>query len=196
VKLADLLRVATSELARQQAAFALVGGLAVSARTEPRFTRDIDLAVAVADDEEAERRVRTLADAGFVIDSAVEQTATRRLATVRLRPPGGGGNLVDLLFASSGIEPDMIQRSEPIEVLPGVTVPVAQIGDLIALKLLARDDVDRPQDRVDLVALAAAAVDSDWEVAGLACDAIVRRGFNRERALTDALAELRGPKRP
>lgn len=34
--------------------FALVGGLAVSARTEPRLTRDTDLAVAVADDVEAE----------------------------------------------------------------------------------------------------------------------------------------------
>ena len=30
--------------------FALVGGLAVSARTEPRFTRDLDFAIAVADD--------------------------------------------------------------------------------------------------------------------------------------------------
>ncbi len=34
--------------------FALVGGLAVSARSEPRFTRDIDLAVAVDGDQQAE----------------------------------------------------------------------------------------------------------------------------------------------
>ena len=33
---------------------ALIGGLAVSARTEPRFTRDADLAVAVTSDAEAE----------------------------------------------------------------------------------------------------------------------------------------------
>jgi len=33
---------------------ALVGGLAVSARTEPRFTRDLDVAVAVPDDAGAE----------------------------------------------------------------------------------------------------------------------------------------------
>jgi hypothetical protein len=31
----------------------LVGGLAVSARTAPRFTRDIDFCAAVADDAEA-----------------------------------------------------------------------------------------------------------------------------------------------
>ena len=32
--------------------FALVGGLAVSVRAEVRFTRDVDLAVRVADDAE------------------------------------------------------------------------------------------------------------------------------------------------
>jgi hypothetical protein len=41
-------------LTNQQQAWALVGGLAVSVRTEPRFTRDVDLAVAVFDDNEAE----------------------------------------------------------------------------------------------------------------------------------------------
>ena len=38
----------------------LVGGLAVSARCEPRFTRDIDIAVALADDAQAEKLVRAL----------------------------------------------------------------------------------------------------------------------------------------
>jgi hypothetical protein len=32
----------------------LVGGLAVSVRTEPRFTRDVDLVVAISDDHAAE----------------------------------------------------------------------------------------------------------------------------------------------
>ncbi len=39
--------------------WALVGGLAVSARAEPRFTRDVDLAVSVRDDRDAEDAVRT-----------------------------------------------------------------------------------------------------------------------------------------
>ncbi len=34
--------------------WALIGGLAVAVRAEPRFTRDVDLAVAVADDRELE----------------------------------------------------------------------------------------------------------------------------------------------
>ena len=46
-------RCVLDDLATQR--LALVGGLAVSARAEPRFTRDVDLAVAVVSDDEAER---------------------------------------------------------------------------------------------------------------------------------------------
>lgn len=48
--------------------------------------------------------------------------------------------VVDVLFASSGIEPELVRAAEPIEVLPSLTVPVARTGHLIAVKLLARDD--------------------------------------------------------
>lgn len=42
-----LAQVLTAAMAALKGAdFALVGGIAVSARTEPRFTRDLDLAVA------------------------------------------------------------------------------------------------------------------------------------------------------
>jgi hypothetical protein len=37
------LRAVAAALQERQAAFAVVGGLAVSARAEPRFTRDVDL---------------------------------------------------------------------------------------------------------------------------------------------------------
>jgi hypothetical protein len=47
-----------------QIGIALVGGLAVSARTEPRFTRDLDFAVAFASDAEAEQYVLLLRHAG------------------------------------------------------------------------------------------------------------------------------------
>lgn len=48
------LRLIHSDLIEANVAFALVGGLGVSARTEPRFTRDADVAVALANDAEAE----------------------------------------------------------------------------------------------------------------------------------------------
>ena len=52
--LEQALRHICADLARTRHPFALVGGLAVSARTKPRFTRDADIAVAVASDTEAE----------------------------------------------------------------------------------------------------------------------------------------------
>jgi hypothetical protein len=41
--LGPLLREVAAALSQTGAPFALVGGLAVSARTEPRFTRDVDV---------------------------------------------------------------------------------------------------------------------------------------------------------
>jgi hypothetical protein len=88
------------------ARWAMIGGIAVSARAEPRFTRDLDLAVAVAGDAESEALIGALTARGYRPAMVVEQTATQRLATVRLRPPGEpeeGGIVIDLLFASSGM---------------------------------------------------------------------------------------------
>jgi hypothetical protein len=59
--------------------FALVGGLAVSVRAEPRFTRDVDLAVAVTDDAAAEALVRRLAGDGWRVGTVIEQEAVERL---------------------------------------------------------------------------------------------------------------------
>lgn len=58
--------------------------------------------------------------------------------------------MLDVLFASSGIESEVVGSAELLEVLPGLTVPVARIGHLIALKVLSRDDRDRHQDIADL----------------------------------------------
>lgn len=170
-----------------EVSFALVGGLAVSVRTEPRFTRDIDLAVAVADDEEAEALVRT-ATSGLRVLTTVEHEALDRLATVRLGFSGSDGEAVlDLLFASSGIEAEVAGAATDVEVFPAVVLPVARTGHLIALKLLARDD-DRPQDDVDLRALIATAVPEDIDLASDAVGLIVERGAHRDRDLRQHLA--------
>jgi len=52
------------ELVRLGRRFASVGGLAVSVRAEVRFTRDVGIAVAVADDLEAESVTYELRSAG------------------------------------------------------------------------------------------------------------------------------------
>jgi len=166
----------------------LVGGLAVSVRAEPRFTRDVDLAVMVADDRAAETLVNRFLQADFGVLATIEQEAVGRLATVRLLPPGQteDGVVVDLLFASSGVEPEIVRSAEKIEVFPSVVIPVASVAHLIALKILARDD-DRPQDEVDLRALLLVASEADISEAARALDLVTERGFARDRDLEVAL---------
>jgi len=186
------LRHIVDELARGPHAFALVGGFAVSARTEPRFTRDVDLVVDVPDDAAASGLVRELAVHGYAMVTAVEQLAAERLATARLTSPvGDGGDLiVDLLFASSGAESEIAARAEDLELLEGLVVPLAQTGDLLALKLLARDDATRPQDAADLLALRAVADADDLALARRTVKLIAERGFSRGRDLEAALDDL------
>jgi predicted nucleotidyltransferase len=182
------LRRMCADLADNHISFALVGGLAVSARTEPRFTRDADIAVVVASDAEAEHLVRNLRALGYRIEALVEQEAVGRLATVRLaRLPEPTGPVVDLLFASSGIEPEIVAEAETIELLPQLPIPIATTGHLMALKVLARDDVRRPQDLGDLRALLRVASASDIASTRAALALIAERGYHRQR---DLLAEF------
>lgn len=51
------------------------------------FTRDVDLAVAVADDEAAEHLVYGLRSEGFEAVASVERGERERLSTVRLLSP-------------------------------------------------------------------------------------------------------------
>ncbi|XXX80088.1 nucleotidyl transferase AbiEii/AbiGii toxin family protein [Sorangium sp. So ce134] len=80
--------------------------------------------------------------------------------------------VTDLLFASSGIETEIVEAAERIQIFPGVTVPVAQTGHLLALKVLARDDRRRPQDLVDIRTLLAMARDTDIAMARSAVELI------------------------
>lgn len=122
------LRTIAADLDNRAAGWALVGGFAVSIRSEPRFTRDVDVAIAVPGDPAAEALVRSLMADGYQVLASVEQDAVDRLATARLAPPGGPefGAIVDLLFASSGIEPEIVGAAETIEVLPGLLMRVAR----------------------------------------------------------------------
>jgi hypothetical protein len=171
-------------------AVAVVGGIAVSARTEPRFTRDLDFAVAIADDDEATSYVFRLRQIGYEIVTALQQTTQQRLSTIRLRRRGRGP-LVDLLFAASGIEVEVVRAAEPIEVGAGLVADVARVGHLIAMKLVSRDDERRPQDRGDLAALAKVADPTEWARAEEAVRLIEERGFARKRDLKSALIDWR-----
>lgn len=191
------LRQIARDLDEAAAPWALIGGLAVSARSEPRLTRDVDVAVAVVDARTAEALVATLTARGYRVLSIVEQEATGRLATVRLRPPGAGAGqvIVDLLFASSGIEPELVAAAERLPLVPGLDAPVARTGHLIALKLLARDDRRRPQDYDDLLTLLAVGSAEELARARTSLSLITDRGFHRGRDLSAALDMLLAERR-
>lgn len=167
--------------------FALVGGLAVSMRTEVRFTRDADLVVAVASDGEAESLVFRLRQTGYQPGDMVEHETRHRLATARLR--SRAGIAVDLLFASSGIEPEIVERAEILE-LPGVgAIAVARAEELLAMKILSMTPT-RLQDRMDAQNLIRFHPDLDLEAVRDNLRLITARGYHRDRDLLALLDEV------
>jgi hypothetical protein len=186
--LLDVVRRAGRALDDRGVRWALVGGLAVSIRTEPRFTRDVDLVVAVPDDAAAEALVADFGARGYRLVTILEQQALGRLATVRLAEHGStdAGIVLDLLFASTGIEGEISRAAETLEVARGLRVPVATAGHLVAMKLLSRAD-HRLQDDVDLQHLHAVLSAEDIRLARDGVARIEAVGANRGRTLAEDL---------
>ncbi len=169
-------------LNRRGRRFALVGGLAVSLRAEVRFTRDVDIVVPVRDDRDAEGLVVDLRSDGFVPVAIVEDERHGRIAISRLRSTSGV--VVDLLVASSGIEDEIANAASPVT-LGESQVPVAQAGDLLAMKILSMRDA-RLQDRIDaqnLIAMGSLDLAQVRDRLRL----ITQRGYHRDQ---DLLAKL------
>jgi hypothetical protein len=93
---------------------------------------------------------------------------------------------VDLLFCSSGIEPQICRDAERIEVVPGLVVPIARSGHLVAMKLLALSP-DRPQDTADLHGLIRTLTSDERERAVVAVREIERVGTHRGKSLSEAI---------
>lgn len=188
--LAQALIQVRSDLNQLAVRWALIDGLAVSSRAEPRTTRDLDVVLAIDDDRATEAIVRSLRRYGYRLHSEhLENEGHDRLAQVRLLVPGGGANgiAVDLLVAHSGVEQEIVSAAETLELLPGVFVPVARTGHLIALKVLAF----RPQDQEDARSLLRVATPKDLSDARDLLDLVERRGFYRGEAdLLERLTDL------
>jgi hypothetical protein len=178
------------DMERSGYSWALVGGLAVSTRAEPRFTADVDVVVAVDDDRAAERFVRGMLADGYSLLQAFDHDSGR-LALARMTLPLDDVDVtIDLMFASSGIEREIAQAADVLGATAGLRLPVARSGHLIALKVLARDDEMRPQDLADLHALLETADTGDLALARESVALIEARGFHRGRDLRKALDDL------
>jgi Nucleotidyl transferase AbiEii toxin, Type IV TA system len=173
-----------------QLRWALVGGMAVSVRARPRTTEDLDIVVAVSSDREAEKVAFSFRSLGYryLPEHALEQKDVGRLATVRFYSPTREEDevVVDLLFASSGIETEIVAMARPEEILPGLIVPVARTGHLVALKVLAGRELDVR----DASWLWESSDEAERQLARHSLDLITSRHFNRGKDLPGDLARI------
>ena len=188
----DALVHAAGALRKLNVRFALVGGLAVSVRGEVRTTRDVDVAVAVANDSEFEQSAASLREHGYRVIATVEQEAQRRLGTVRLASPSGF--VVDLLGASCGIEVEIVSAALPLDFKGVGTIPVASAEDLLAMKLLSARP-GRERDWGDARGLLQTNPQLDLNLVRERLRLIAARGFARREdllaKLDNLLAELK-----
>jgi len=192
--LSHWLRMIAQRLDEIDVGYALVGALAVGVRTEPRFTRDIDLAVSVASDAEAEKAAGHLIRYGFRLVEEFDHDKTGRLVTGRFAPPGIDLSMIegnkpvvaDLLFMTSGIEPEIVASATAFEIIPGLVIPVAQTAHLIAMKLLSVSK-HRPRDTDDLQQLILGATADELKHAHQLAGLIMERKSEIRRDLHAAL---------
>lgn len=190
-KLFEMIRHISRVLDEIDTPWALIGGLAVSIYVEPRFTRDIDIVLAVDDDQHAERFIVAWRHHGFTIDTIIKQDAVDRLATVRTYRIGDPeGIIIDLLFASSGIELEITQQAQTIELIADLPIPIARPGHLFALKTLSSDPTTRPLDAVDLQNLKSIMTEAENHAAREAARLIQSRGYHRGRDVPSMIEEL------
>lgn len=160
--------------------------MAVCIRAEPRPTADVDVAVAVRDDDTATALVADLGSRGYRMQATIPQEDVCRIATVRLSLTVGDGDVtIDLFFASSGVEAEVVAGATPCEVAPGLVLPVASLAHLIAAKLCWRSSDKRTR---DLRALIARADSADIDEVHRLAAVITERGYHRGRDLEAVLA--------
>jgi predicted nucleotidyltransferase len=186
ISLRDALARIAADLDAEGKPWALVGALAVAARAEARATLDVDAAVAVESPEESRALVASLRERGYRWERDLGSSMTT-LAVPGSEEPRWR---LDLLFGLAGIEDAVARAAERLEVLPGLEMPVARRGDLIALKLLAAGQPGREHDWRDLRALCNGATAEDLQRAHRSVALLVARGLAPEGTLEARLRDL------
>jgi hypothetical protein len=141
---AELLRALSGVLGRLRVGWYVFGAQAVLHWGRPRFTQDIDVTVQLGS-VQTSHLVEELQKAGFAL--RVEGTpAFIRQTRVLPLEFGSSGWALDVVLGGPGLEEEFQQRAVPVEVAPGVTVPIISAEDLVVTKVLA----GRPKDLEDV----------------------------------------------
>ena len=183
-QLAVALAASVKQLGDAQIPFALVGGLAMGVRADPRVTRDIDLVVPAEDDASAEARIFALQQRGFIVESVFVRD-DGRLSTVRTRHRSAPDILIDVLLSNARIEQEIVDAATDEDVTADVACPVAQPWHLLAMKVYA----NRKKDQADLQELIQRATASMLRRAEAALDLMQRRGVAPGRNLRAELKQ-------
>lgn len=181
------LRRTAADLNELHAPWALIGALACSVYSQPRTTRDIDVAIAVEKADLLDSLLHALESRGYGKPGLLLHASPARRLGFRLSIPVTEGPAVplDLLVSSSGIEPEVVRNAVPMEVLPGVIIPLASLPHILAMKVLSQNDGDRVQDRADVRQLIVRATPEEIEATRQALRLIESRGFSRGKNLLD-----------
>ncbi len=138
-------------LRRHDAAWCVIGGLAVNTYTSPVYTADLDLVVVAA---QLEPVLADLRDADFRV-----QEFEFSIHAMRRAPAGGhAASMLMVQFSKVARYQPFVGRAESRTIF-GVDVPVAALPDLVQGKLAAWSDPRRRptkqlKDKLDLLRLA------------------------------------------
>lgn len=135
----------------------LVGGVAVSLLSRPRFTQDVD-ALAWVGDGNLEPLLEAAADHGIVprIEEPLEFARRTRVLLLRHAPTAVD---IDLILGGLAFELQAIEQGRAVEI-GGVSVRLPRVEHLLIMKAVA----NRPQDRQDIAALLTAHPGADVEL--------------------------------
>jgi hypothetical protein len=124
----------------------VIGGIARGIWAQPRATTDVDIIVDTPDPSIVTAMAGEL---GLVcVDSEVQALRAAFMTRLRLPEELRGATRIDVIASSHEYYRRVMDRSVVLEAL-GLQLRVASAEDVVILKALA----DRPQDRLDIVAI-------------------------------------------
>lgn len=143
------LRRITSDLHQSGINWCLVGGLGTSVYIEPRTTKDIDVVVSVSGEVQADELKDFLLSRGYVSPQLLMHSSpTRRMGWRVFIPSAKEASIpLDILVTACGIESEIVASAFTIEILPGLSLPVASLGHLVAMKVLSQNSFNRLQNK-------------------------------------------------
>ena len=146
-----------AELDEFQIPYAIIGGVAVSIRSVPRYTQDVDAVLWVGE---------------YGWEELINQITRRGLKTRATDPVGFArqnrlllltdedGVHIDLSFGALPFEEDMVRNAEPIEIGHGCVAAIATAEALVLMKAIAW----RPKDKQDIREIVSLNPDLNWEL--------------------------------